>query len=139
MRRRPPLIARNARINLERPAIDAAGQGLRRLYALCAQPRRHFQAALPVMAIADHVQVDIELLQVRGDGPHGNELRAFNPACLVFPRFSNIDQQQRFALFLFLLQLGNADFQFAHPSIVSRSAAGELCLPLLKERVDTFE
>ena len=40
--------------------------------------------------------VGIELLEIRGNGAHGNEFGAFDAALRMFPRFANIDQHNFF-------------------------------------------
>src|SRR5262245_62798553 len=77
-------------IDVQRPAVNSACQRLRRFDALRSQPGRYVQAPLPVMAIADHVLVQIELLQIRRDGTHGNQRCAFDAASVVFPLLSNV-------------------------------------------------
>src|SRR5579862_190785 len=113
-------VARNRRVDFQGPAVNATRQRLRLLDSLRAQPRRHVQATLPVVAVADHILIHVKLLQVSGNRPHGNEFCALDPAGFVFPRLAHINQEKIFAgLFLFL-QFRNTDLELAHSDIVSR-------------------
>src|SRR4029077_5373041 len=108
------LIPRNAGINLRRPAIDSAGQRLRARHSLAAQPYRDVQAAHPVMAIANHFVIDVQGLQIRGNGAHGNQLRARNAANLKFPRLAHVPQQHAVAALQPLLGLRRSNLHIIH-------------------------
>src|SRR6202158_6192549 len=108
------LIPRNAGINLRRPAIDSAGQRFRARHSLAAQPNRHVQAAHPVMAITNHFVIGVQRLQIRGNGAHGNQLRARNAANFKFPRLAHVHQQHTVAAVQPLLGLRRSNLQVIH-------------------------
>src|SRR6266481_2410962 len=93
----PPLISWNARINLERPALDAAGERFCSRHALASEPSSNVEAAHTVMAVTDHLVAGIQGLKIRRNGAHRNKFRSFDAADLKLPGFADIDEQQLLA------------------------------------------
>ncbi len=93
----PFLISWNARINLQRPALDAADERFCSLHALASEPNSNIEAAHAVMAVADHLVAVIQGLKIRRNRAHRNKLRSFDAADLELPGFADIDEQQLLA------------------------------------------
>jgi hypothetical protein len=108
------LIARDLRIDFEGPAINAPGHGFGRLHPLLAEPIGDVQAAHAVMAETDNVVVRVDLLEIGGDGAHGNQDRAFDMAEGVFMGLANIDKKKLFTTVQALLHFACRDFEIVH-------------------------
>jgi len=82
--------------------------------SLCAEPIGYIQTAHSVVAIENDILVGIELLEIRGNGAHGNEFGAFDAALRVFPRLADIDQQEFFATVETGFDFLWSDFEIVH-------------------------
>jgi hypothetical protein len=82
--------------------------------ALGAEPVGYVQAAHSVVAIEDDVLVGIELLEIRGNGAHGNQFGAFDAALRVFPRFADVDEQHFVAAIEAQFYFLWCDFEIIH-------------------------
>jgi len=88
------------RVNLQAPAIDAAGHALAICHTLLAQPIHDLQAPHSVVAIHHYhrfIGEAFNMLELRGHGPHGDKLCTFEPCLLELERLPDIDQRRRFA------------------------------------------
>ena len=99
------LITRDARIDFEGPAVDAAGEGFGSGDALLAEPVDYIKASHAVVAVADDRFVGVELLEIRGNRAHRDEDGAFDAALGVFPGFSHVNEDEFFAVVEALFEL----------------------------------
>lgn len=103
-------VARDLGIDVEGPAIDAASQGLGGFHALMAEPVGNIETAHAVMTEADDVVVGVELLEIGGNGAHGNEHSAFDVAKGMFVGLADIDEEELVAAVEPLLDFNCGDF-----------------------------
>src|ERR1700680_2275722 len=89
-----PSIPRNLRIDLDRPAFDAACHRFCALDTLLPEPHRGIEAAHSVVAIANHFVRIEQRIQVGWERTEWDQLCAWNLAKVVFPLRADIDQQQ---------------------------------------------
>src|SRR5947207_13848127 len=71
-----------------------------------------------MMTITDNVITAVKRLQISGNGAHGYERGAFNAAQIIFPLLANIDEQKVISGLSTSLQFRDADFKFAHCSML---------------------
>jgi hypothetical protein len=83
---------------LKTPGVDTAGHTLAGFHSLAAKPVHYIQTAHPVVAKDNERRpVVMKRFKMLLDGAHGDQLRPFNPANLVFFRLTNIDEANRIA------------------------------------------
>ena len=91
------LIPRHARIDRERPGVDAAGEVLNAGEALLPQEVRHSQAAAAVVAVDDDplVAMRLELAQARLQLAHRDQRRPFDLGDGILVGIADIEQHER--------------------------------------------
>jgi len=90
----------NGGVDLETPAVDAAGHALAPVNALFAQPVHHIEASDTVVAINDQcgfISGGIEALELSWNGPHGDQLSPWDASNLKFAGLANVHQEELFA------------------------------------------
>src|SRR5437588_1202404 len=91
------LIAGDAGIDFERPALDSSGQGLGALESLKPQPCRRIQASHAVVAVTNHFVHVGQRVQAGGQRAKRNMFRSFNTANLEFPGLAHVNEHNFFA------------------------------------------
>ena len=86
-------VARNCRVDLEGPGVDAAGDRLRLVEALLAEPVSHRKAARAVVAEDEQVVFRVEfLVGSPGELAHGDEGAAGDAGGGELPEFADVDE-----------------------------------------------
>src|SRR5258708_7511128 len=92
-----PSIHRHLPIHSARPSVNPASHGLGFFKPLLTEPCGHIHGADTVMAISNDVRFRIEfLVGPAGDVAHRNQDCAFDVRGLELPRFTDVEQDERF-------------------------------------------
>src|ERR1017187_5512834 len=136
-----PLVKRNRRVNLARPAIDSSAQRLHVFKSLLPQPDRHIHRTHAVMANHHNAIFRIEfLVEARGNIAHRDMFTPGDVGGVELPRLTHIEQCEILTSILHGLYFSNRNLVIHRAPTMSDVTLFPLPLwpAMLQMRLDAF-